>query len=95
MVDATDRTKFENPNLTASDWDLFVGDPKMDKHCDRAAVRINERLTEAVRAGWDRETVYTAVFDTMVQFSATGATDTEPRAVLNGLLDGVFGRDDA
>lgn len=91
MVDVTVRKQIDNPKLSAADWDLFVGDPKTAKRCDRAAERINERLTEAVNAGWDRDTVQTAVYDTMVQFSDTGATDTEPCAVLEGLLDKIYG----
>lgn len=91
MVDVTVRRNIDNPNLSAEDWDLYVGDPKTKVRVDRAAVRINEKFTEAVNAGWDRDTVETAVQDTMVQFSDTGAFDTEPRAVLRGLLDKVFG----
>jgi len=79
-----------NPGLTAEQWDLYIGDPKTAKRCDRAAERLNEKFTDAVNAGWDRETVETAVHDTMIQFSDTGAYDTEPRSVLTGLLDKVF-----
>ena len=81
----------DNPNLTADQWDLYVGDPKTKMRVDRAAVRLNEQFTESVNAGMDRDTVETAVHDTMMQFKDTGAFDTEPRAVLTDLLNKVFG----
>ena len=45
----------DNPNLTADQWDLYVGDPKTKMRVDRAAVRLNEQFTESVNAGMDRD----------------------------------------
>jgi hypothetical protein len=92
MVNVTIRRRIDNPNLSASQWDLLVGDgASMDIRCTRAAVRINEMFTAMVNQGCDRETVRDLTYATMVQFSDTGATDTEPCLVLEGLLDQVFG----
>jgi hypothetical protein len=92
MPALTASTKIENPNLSADDWELVAADRKSETRLARAAFRLNEKFTDCVNAGMDRDTVETAVVDVMVQFSDTGATDDEPRAVLTGLLDKTFGK---
>lgn len=91
MNDLNVRRQIDNPNRSAEDWELFASSAKNKARVDRAAFRLNEKFTECVNAGMERDTVETAVHDVMVQFSDTGAFDTEPRGILQDMLDEVFG----
>lgn len=93
MPEVTVRKSIDNPNLSAEDWDLYVGDKKTKVRVDRAAVAMNEKFTETVNGGMARDDVECAMHETMARFADTGAFDTEPRAVLSGLLDRVFGQE--
>jgi len=83
-VDNVHRTSI---NLTGEQWDLFTH--SMDT--TKAAEALNNAVEENVNNGLSREEVEVAVEKIMDQYAQYGARDTEPRAVLNQLLDELYG----
>lgn len=82
-VDTVDRITV---NLTGSQWDLF--DSTMDTA--EAAKALNHALEKHVNLGMSREEVTAEVEKVMDMYSAFGARDTEPRAILSHLLDQIY-----
>ncbi len=76
-------------DYSASRWQLF---DDMNGVAS-AAQALNNSFMEAVNSGKSREQVGTAMDKTMDKYSKFGAFDTEPRGVLEDLLDEVFGEE--
>jgi hypothetical protein len=74
-------------NLTAAQWDLY--DSTME--CGNAARALNKRLEASINKGLERNEVRKEVEKVMLKYSEYGAYDTEPCAVLEHILDKVFG----
>ena len=75
-----------NVNLTPDDWDLYTSEPEVE----RVAEYLNTRFNDCVNAGWARDLVQRTMYKEMNLYKHWGAFDTEPRSVLEELLDGVF-----
>jgi hypothetical protein len=70
--------------LTAVDWDLFDEPSQASKS---AAEGLNRALNEAVSSSQCVKEVQKTMWATMGRFREVGASDTEPSAVLETLLD--------
>lgn len=73
--------------LTADDWQLYTA----STNCTKAAMALNKAIETAVNTGLSRYEVERAANVAMRANDKYGATDTEPRWVLNDILDEVFG----
>jgi hypothetical protein len=78
-----------DPSLSGDDWQLYT--QSRPEECESAAQALNAALGAAVNCGKRRPEVQAAVWAVMAQLSKTGAYDTEPRGVLEDILDDVFG----
>lgn len=81
--------KIEGLDYSAERWQLFDGMRGAD-HC---ALRLNNKFTELVNEGKDRNAVEREMQDFMMQpeNSKLGAADSEPFYMLESLLRKVFG----
>ncbi len=79
--------------LTAEQWQLYTCSTELKRKCDTAARHLNKAVTEAVAKKMTRVGVREAVYLVMDKFKHTGAYDTEPRGVLEDILDEVFGKE--
>jgi|SRR5476651_801680 len=104
MVNNSKESKMTQPiiegiPLTASDWSLYSGVPGSTS----AAIKIGRALSDALRKhltadiAFDssakyvaRITVYKEVWAVMESLDKFGATDTEPRGILNDLVNKAF-----
>lgn len=78
-------------SLTACGWDLYDSDEPANSHRPAmAASYMNECFESWFNSGADRDTVREYVHNVMNIWSDTGAYDTEPRAILEKLLDEVY-----
>jgi hypothetical protein len=82
-------------NLTAEQWQLYTVDPEFRKASEKAAVRLNKCFDAAVNLGWSKDQVREAAHNVMNEERKCGAYDTEPRGVLEDLLDAAFGKEGA
>lgn len=78
-------TKQLELTMTADDWDLY--DMPQSK---TAAEALNYTIMREFNAGMDREHVRFRAEVVMAKYRECGASDTEPRYILNGLLDRVY-----
>jgi hypothetical protein len=83
------------PKLSANDWQLYTYgvDAAKQEAAHLAAARLNRTLREAVNGGFGRPIVRDRMWKVMEECRSTGALDTEPRAVLETLLDFIFGEE--
>lgn len=75
-----------DPILTAEDWQLYTS---MDGAED-VAVSLNTSLANAVNLNEGREYVETFMGVAMRRYDMFGAYDTEPRYVLQALLNVIY-----
>jgi hypothetical protein len=78
-----------NITLTADQWDLYT----RSRDCSEAAEALNKTLEESINDGLSREEVVLMMDQVMVKYANYGAWDTEPRWVLEQILDEVFGKE--
>lgn len=76
-----------NPLFSWVDWDLYEG----VNRTEAVAFRLNTRLAELVNRGEPRKDVEREMLKLMDFYSSNGAADSEPVALLNRVLDEVFG----
>jgi hypothetical protein len=74
--------------LTADDWQLYT-----DRRRGEAAADLNREITTAINEGLNRDVVRTIAQTVMRKYADLGACDTEPRNVLEDVLDAVFGKE--
>lgn len=74
-------------NYSADKWQLYTA----SMNCDEAAQELNKAFTEAVNSGLGKLEVYKSVEAVMRKYDNFGATDSEPRWVLEDLIRKVFG----
>ena len=74
-------------SLDGEDWSLFTA--SMD--CAKVAAALNEAFEKGVADTNGRAGTRRAVVAVMTSFADYGANDTEPRDMLEELLDRVFG----
>jgi hypothetical protein len=74
-----------DPVLTADDWQLYDMDGAED-----VAAKLNGSLAYAVNLNEGREYVETFMGVAMRQYDKFGAFDTEPRYVLQALLNVIY-----
>lgn len=71
--------------LTAEDWDLYdMPESKV------AAEALNYVIMREVNAGMDRLSVKKKAYKVMSKYLDTGIMDTEPRAILQEILDEIY-----
>lgn len=78
-------------NVTGLDYDADRWELYQMGGVANVAAALNNSFMTAVNAGKDRDEVESAVWKTMDKYSKFGAWDTEPRGVLDDLIDEVFG----
>ena len=76
------------PGLSAEDWDLYTS----VEGVHQAALQLNIVLSDFVNNGASREDTAAAMHARMRQLSDFGADDTEPFAVLETVLNLIYGR---
>lgn len=81
-------TKQIELTMTADDWDLY--DMPESK---KAAEAINYVIMREFNAGEHRESVRFKAEVVMARYRECGASDTEPRYILDGLLDKLYGKE--
>jgi len=79
--------------LTADQWQLYTCSTELKRKCETAARHLNTAVSEAVAKQMTRVGVREHVYLVMDKFKHTGAYDTEPRGVLEDILDEVFGKE--
>ena len=75
--------------LSAEDWELYND----ENGADLAAFELNRHLEFCVKTSQDKEEVRRRM-DTYMSnpvYRKYGANDTEPRAVLDNILDNIYG----
>ena len=75
--------------LSAEDWELYND----ENGADLAAFELNRHLEFCVKTSQDKEEVRRRM-DTYMSnpvYRKYGASDTEPRAVLDNILDNIYG----
>ena len=83
-----------NVELTASDWQLYSPETPEDASPDRAARALNSALMVFLsNEDLSRDQVRDRMYTVMNTLSKTGAYDTEPRDVLEDILDKVYGKE--
>lgn len=75
--------------LTADQWGLY-GKPGAES----AAHELNNEWNDVVRLGWPRKAAELHMNATMANLAQYGAADTEPRNMLEALLDEQFGEEE-
>ena len=77
--------------LTADDWELYTCEEALKEQCELAAIRLNSALEWAVnKQEATRAEAFDAVEQVMIKWAFTGAYDTEPRFVLERLLNEIY-----
>lgn len=87
MLNLTRTVKID-PKFTADDWQLYTSSMK----CTRVANSLNRSLKTLVNNGKSRQDVYESMITIMHLYSKYGASDTEPRWVLEDVLSQVYDR---
>ena len=77
--------------LTADDWQLYTVSKPAE--CAEAAAHLNQEIKTAINEGLNRDVVRSIAQTVMRKYADLGATDTEPRNVLEDVLDAVFGKE--
>lgn len=72
--------------LSADDWDLYTS--SMD--CSQAAQAINEAIQTAFNRGDSEAEVRRRATAVMQQYADYGAMDTEPRGMLEAVLEYLY-----
>ena len=80
------RTVKVNCDLTADQWELYTA----TTDCTVAADTLNAAFNRLVNSGLDRRQVHNEMSKVMWDLADYGASDTEPRWVLDDLLCEVF-----
>jgi hypothetical protein len=80
-------------DLTGEDWDLYTSVTPKDV-IEAAVQDINTTIADNFNAGRDRTAVACAGFAALAKYRALGATDSEPIAVLEELMDTLFPEED-
>jgi len=73
-------------HLTAEDWDLLLAKEDVDK----VATRLNDTLKSCINKGYTRSETVATMGHTMRTYSRYGCNDTEPRKVLDQLLNEFY-----
>lgn len=73
---------------SADDWGLYYTPER-----EEVASALNEKFSILVEMGRDRDDVEHYMLKFMEVYASDGAYDTEPRAVLDKILDEVFSID--
>lgn len=76
----------ERLDLTAEDWDLFSDNP----HAEAVAENLNNTFMACVNQGYNKHQTIVKMTHIMNINRKLGANDTEPRRVLDELLEAVF-----
>jgi hypothetical protein len=76
-------------DLSANQWDLYTHSYSRTV-IEKVANILNRRLVLAFNSGKRKEEVQSEMLALMDDFSVYGASDTEPRAVLNKLLNSLY-----
>ncbi len=79
---------FIRPSLDAAQWSLYTD---MLPRVDEAARNLNLALQGMVNDGSTRERTRAHVLGVMCEYADVGANDTEPRCILEDLLDEIYG----
>lgn len=74
-------------SLSAGEWQLYSSMPGAKK----AARSLNAAVAKAINASADKRSGYQAACQAMVPFADFGAIDSEPRYVLQDIIDKVYG----
>jgi hypothetical protein len=77
--------------LTAEQWQLYTS--TYPAECSAIAFALNKTLIEYVNRGETREAVERFMLSAMRHAAEFGANDTEPRAVLDAILNEIFGEE--
>jgi hypothetical protein len=80
-------------DLTGEDWDLYTSVTPQDV-IEAAVQDINATIASNFNVGRDRTTVARAGFAALSKYRALGATDSEPIAVLEELMENLFPDED-
>jgi hypothetical protein len=78
-------------NISADDWEMYATSKPAE--CAEAAAHLNREITTAINEGLNRDVVRSIAQTVMRKYADLGATDTEPRNVLEDVLDAVFGKE--
>lgn len=73
-------------HLTAEQWELYTA----SRDCTVAAEALNDAVQHYFNIGQTREVVHHLVTRVMSRYADYGAMDTEPKEVLNQLLDVLY-----
>jgi len=87
MVPRLNKSVHINPTFSWVDWDLYEG----VNGTEAVAFRLNQRLAELVNRGEPQDRVVREMYKLMEQNAVNGAFDTEPRILLQRVLEEVFG----
>lgn len=76
-------------NLSANDWSLHTG--TVPRHTiEKVATYLNNRFNQGYNRGMTKEELSAFVTDLMNNFRIYGAAESEPRLVLDTLLEKVY-----
>ena len=82
----TSQPRITSCKLTANDWQLYT----VPGHT-KAARTLNNELKVCVNQGGTKEDVRQMMYLIMDNLREFGAYDTEPRSVLESILDEIYG----
>jgi hypothetical protein len=72
--------------FSAAEWGLFIEKP----HPESVARQINMEVSRAINESKNWFDAFTEAEKTLVKFSHYGASDSEPRRMLDRILDYVY-----
>ena len=75
--------------ISADQWQFYTASKPAE--CAEAAAHLNREITTAINEGLNRDVVRSIAQAIMRKYADLGATDTDPRNVLEDVLDTVFG----
>jgi hypothetical protein len=81
--------RIKHLDVSAEEWDLYTN--RYPEGSDIAAKAMNERFVHLVNSGFPRGDVEILMQNVMTKHARYGAADSEPQAMLQILLNRVFG----
>ncbi len=84
--------RIDSLQVSPDEWELFTR--SYPEECRLAAAEMNDTLFESVNSGKTRREVEKRMGEVMRKHADLGACDTEPRWMLERLLNKIYGEEE-